>query len=235
MNIRIKIFFIGILLLIFFLPNATFGQIGIKGGVVISGFQPWQDLSPFSGNDYQPFLGYEVDWLQDDASYPDLCLQIGIFYTVDISKYFAFQPELYYSQRGLNFYKTELYNTTYSLNVSYLELPLLLKYNLPLDWQIKPSLFLGPYLALKLSANRTLDIEGETNTREVPAINNLDYGIVFAINTEFSAWAQNVMFELRINWGLANAMQQPEEFTDLYIDAGRVTVLAFTFMTGIRF
>jgi hypothetical protein len=229
------IFCIGILLLIFFLPNATFGQIGIKGGVVISGFQPWQDLTPFEGNDYQPFLGYEVDWIQDDASYPDLGLQIGIFYTYNLSDYFALQPELYYSQRGLNFYQTKLYNTTYSLNVSYLELPLLLKYNLPLDWGIKPSLFLGPYLAFKISASRTLNIEGESNTREVPAINNFDYGLVFAINTEFSAWSQNLMLELRINWGIANAMEQPEEYTAISSDAGRVTVLALTFMTGIRF
>jgi hypothetical protein len=235
MKCKKKIFCIGILLLIFFLPNAAYGQIGIKWGVVISGFQPWQDLTPFTGNDYQPFLGYEVDWIQDDASYPDLGLQLGIFYTYNLSDYFALQPELYYSQRGLNFYQTELYNTTYSLNVSYLELPLLLKYNLSLDWQIKPSLFLGPYLAFKLSASRTLNIEGESNTREVPAINNFDYGLVFAINTEFSAWSQNLMFELRINWGLANAMEQQEDFTAIYNDAGRVTVLAFTIMTGIRF
>ena len=234
MNIRMKIFFIGILLLIFVQPNATLGQIGIKGGVVISGFQPWQDLTPFTGNDYQPFLGYEVDWLQDDASYPDMGLQIGIFYTLNISQYFAVQPELFYSQRGLNFYKTELYNTSYSLNVNYLEMPLLLKYNLPLDWQIKPSLFLGPYMAFKLSANRTLNIEGEKNTREVSSINSLDYGLVFAINTEFAAWSQYLIFEIRINWGLANAMEQPEEFTAIYNDAGRVNVLAFTFMTGFR-
>jgi hypothetical protein len=235
MKSRLKIFFIGILLLIFIQPDDTYGQIGIKGGVVISGYQPWQDLTPYTGNDYQPFLGYEVDWLQDDASYPDLGLQIGFFYTYNISNHFALQPEMYYSRRGLNFYQTELYNTTYSLNVSYLELPLLLKYSLPLEWQIKPSLFLGPYFAFKLSASRTLDIEGEKNTREVPAINDFDYGVVFAINTEFSAWTQNLLLEFRINWGLANAMDQPEEYTAIYSDAGRVTVLAFTFMTGIRF
>jgi hypothetical protein len=43
------------------------------------------------------------------------------------------------------------------------------------------------------------------------------------------------MLELRINWGIANAMEQPEEYTAIYSDAGRVTVLALTFMTGIRF
>ncbi|UCH65740.1 MAG: PorT family protein [Ignavibacterium sp.] len=235
MNGKIKIFSIGILLLIFILPSVTYAQIGIKGGIVLSGYQPWQDLTPFEGNDYQPFLGYEVDWIQDDASFPDLGLQIGIFYTIELSKYFSLQPELYYSQRGLNFYQTELYNTTYSLNVSYLELPMLLQYNLPLDWKIKPSLFLGPYVAFKLSASRTLNIEGEKNTKDIPGVSNLDYGLVFAINTEFIAWSQNLMFELRFNWGLANAMKQPDDYTALYEDAGRATVLAFTFMTGIRF
>ena len=50
-----KVFFL-VVLLFFVQPNLTFGQPGIKVGLVVSGFQPWQDLTPFEGNDYRPFL-----------------------------------------------------------------------------------------------------------------------------------------------------------------------------------
>jgi hypothetical protein len=58
---------------------------------------------------------------------------------------------------------------------------------------------------------------------------------VFAIDSEFSAWSRQLMFEIRFNWGLANMMAQPQEFTELYEDAGRVNVLAISFLTGICF
>ncbi|MFQ6116615.1 MAG: outer membrane beta-barrel protein, partial [bacterium] len=118
MKINKKGFLLCILLLLVHLSTA-FGQLGLKGGLAVSGFQAWQDLRPYSGNDYRPFLGYEVDWIQDEG-YPDVGFQVGVFYTKDLSKHFALQPELYYSQRGLHFYQTELYSTSYSLNVNYL-------------------------------------------------------------------------------------------------------------------
>jgi hypothetical protein len=232
MKSNLKVLLLFLLLLIFVQSNLAFGQLGFKGGLVVSGFQPSQDLSPFSGNDYRPFLGYEVYWIQDDAAYPDIGLQFGIFYTKDISTYFALQPELLYSQRGLHFFQTELYNTSYSLNVNYLEIPVLIKYKIPVRWRVKPGLLAGPYIAVKLSAKRTLEIWDERNTKGVSSIKNLDYGLVFAIHSDFSAWSRQLVIEFRFNWGLANIMSQPEEFTEIFEDAGSVKVLAFTFMIG---
>jgi hypothetical protein len=230
------IFLLGIPLLVLMSLNTAWSQFGIKGGLAVSGFQLSQKSSSSTGNDYRPFLGYEVEWIQEgDASSPDLGLQIGIFYVRSISKYFAVQPELFYSQRGLHFYQTELYNSAYSLNVSYIEVPLLLKFKIPLNWNVKPSLLAGPYAAFKLSANRTLRIGEEQNTKRLSSVNDLDYGLVFAINSEFSAWSRQLLFEIRFNWGLASMMKQPQEFIDLYEDPGRVNVLAISFLTGICF
>jgi hypothetical protein len=224
-----------VLLLLLTLPSTAFAQPGIKAGVAVSGFQAWQDLEhPHSANDYRPFLGYEVDWLQEE-SYPDFGLQIGLFYTRDISERFAVQPEVYYSERGVHFDQTELYNSSYSLNVAYLEIPLLLQYKIPVKWRLKPSILGGPYAAFKLSADRTLEIWGERDTRDVSSVNSLDYGFVFAVESEFSVLSRNMMVELRLNWGLANVMNQPDGFTDLFEDAGRVSVMAASLMTGLRF
>mgnify|MGYP005725352509 CR=1 FL=1 len=235
MKIKILIILLGLLLLIFMSPKKVQGQIAVKGGAALSGFQPWQDLSPFSGHDYRPFLGYEVDWLQhDDTAAPSFGLQFGVSYTRRLSKHFAVQPELFYSQRGVYFYQTELYNTSYKLSADFIEIPVLFKYEIPLKLPFKPGLLLGPYAAFKLDADRTLDIWGEKETKNLSCVKNFDYGLVFAINSEFSAW-RPMMLEMRLNFGLANTMEQPEEFTEIFEDAGKVTVLAFTLMTGFRF
>ncbi len=114
--------FLPVISLLVLMPfNAAWSQFGIKGGLAVSGFQLSQDVSPSTGNDYRPFLGYEIEWIQEgDASSQDRGLQIGIFYAKDFSKYFAVQPELFYSQKGLHIYQAELYNSAYSLNVDYI-------------------------------------------------------------------------------------------------------------------
>jgi len=80
-----------------------------------------------------------------------------------------------------------------------------------------------------------LRIWEEQNTKRVASVKDLDYGLVFAIHSEFSAWSRQLLFEIRFNWGLASMMAQPKEFIDLYEDAGRVNVFAITFLTGIAF
>lgn len=236
MKIKKPRFLLGISLLVLIPLNTAWSQFGVKGGLAASGFQLSQNSRSTKGNDYRPFLGYEVEWMQEgDAAKPDLGLQLGVFYTKDLSKYFAVQPELFYSQRRLHFYQTELYNSSYSLEVDYIEVPLLLKFKIPLNWNVKPVLLAGPYAAFKLSSIRTLHIWKEQNTKRISSVNDLDYGLVFAINSEFPAWSRQLMFEIRFNWGLAGMMAQPKEFIDLYEDAGRVNVLAFTFLVGICF
>ena len=134
MEIKKPGFLLGISLLVLMPLDAAWSQFGLKGGLAMSGFQLSQNSSSSAGNDYRPFLGYEVEWIQEgDAAKPDLGLQLGVFYVKSISKYFAVQPELFYSQRGLHFYQIELYNSAYSLEVNYFEVPVLLKFKIPLN------------------------------------------------------------------------------------------------------
>jgi len=139
-------FLVAIALLLSIPVNA---QPGIKGGLAVSGLQS-------SNEDFTPFLGYEVSWLQDGTSNPVFGVQLGIFYTIKFSKVFNLQPELYFSQRGYQFDQTPLYNTNYSLNINYLELPVLFEYFLPLDWSFNPVIIAGPFAALKLISNKTI-------------------------------------------------------------------------------
>ena len=217
-----------ILVVFFIFSLPLFAQPGIKAGLAVSALQA-------SGEDYTPFLGYEASWVQRGASNPVFGLQLGAFYTFNISDEFIFQPELYFVQRGYQFDQTPLYNINYSLHINYLELPILIEYYLPLDWGFHPAITAGAYSSFKLSGNKSIRLPDEEITGEVSSVNGFDYGIVLGIATEFKAWDGEIIFDLRINWGFANVLSQPDNFIDLYNDPGTVKTRAITFMTGYRF
>lgn len=215
--------------LVFLLFSITLtAQPGIKGGMAVSALQA-------SGEDYTPFLGYEVSWLQDGTSNPVFGLQLGAFYTFKISDEFIFQPELYFVQRGYQFDQTPLYDINYSLGINYLELPLLIEYYLQLDWGFHPAIIVGPYLSTKLISNKEIKLTDEELNGEVSSVKGFDYGIVFGIATEFAAWEGDIIFDLRVNWGFANVLSQPSDFISVNDDPGTVKTRAVTLMAGYRF
>jgi len=214
--------------ILFLITIPSFSQPGIKGGLSIAALQS-------SEKEYRPFLGYEVSWVQHGTSNPVLGLQLGVFYTFNLSDAFNFQPELYYSQRGYQLDQTPLYNTNYILNINYLELPVLFEYKLPFDWSFKPRIIAGLFAALKISSNKQIKIADEEITGAVSSVNNFDYGLVFALGAEFNAWDGQIILDLRINWGLANMMTQPDEFISISDDPGTVKTRVVTLMTGYRF
>ena len=203
-------------------------QPGIKAGISISALQS-------SEEDFRPFLGYEVLWLQDGTSNPVSGLQLGLFYSMKISDEFYFQPELYFSQRGYQFDQTPLYNTNYTLRINYLELPALLEYRLPTNWSFNPVILAGPFAALKLKSHKIIRIENEEASGDVSSVNDMDYGFIFALSAKITAWNGEIIFDLRVNWGLANIMEQPDEFISLSDNPGTVKTRAITLMTGYHF
>ena len=212
--------------LLFTIPICA--QLGIKAGISISALQS-------SEEDYRPFLGYEVTWLQDGTSNPVFGLQLGMFYTLKLSDEFYLQPELYFTQRGYQFDQTPLYNTNYSLRINYLELPILFEYRLPFDWSFNPVITAGPFTALKLSSDKNIRTEDEEISGDLSSVDDMDYGLVFALGAELPAFNGQLIFDLRVNWGLANIMRQPDEYINLSDDPGTVKTRVITLMTGYRF
>ena len=215
-------------LFIIFTSSDLFGQAGIKGGLSVSALQS-------SNEDYRPFLGYEVGWVQHGTSNPVLGLQLGVFYTLKLSDAFNFQPEFYYSQRGYQFDHTPLYNSNYNLHINYLELPVLFQYKLPFDWGFKPEIIAGPFAALKISSDKQIQLADEEITGTVSSVNSIDYGLVFALGAEFNAWGGQIILDLRINWGFSNVMSKPDAYIRLSDNPGTVKTRAVMFMTGYRF
>lgn len=218
--------FLVLFTLLYTLPLSA--QPGIKVGLSTSALQS-------STEDFRPFLGYDVSWLQDGTSNPLFGLQLGVFYTIKISNALKLQPELFFSQRGYQFDQTPLYNTNYSLNINFLELPVHLEYFLPVNWSFNPVIKAGLFAALKLSSNKTIMIEDEEISGNLSSVNDIDYGLIFGIGAEFPVWGGQLLFDLRVNWGFANVMTQPNEYISISGDPGTVKTRAVTLMTGYRF
>ena len=208
--------------------NPLTAQPGIKAGLSLSALQSSQE-------DFRPFLGYEVSWVQHGTSNPVLGGDAGMFYTFKLSDAFDFETGLFYTLRGYQFDQTPLYNTSYSLRINYLELPVILKYILPIDWSFRPLISAGPFAALKLGSQKTIRISEAETTGSVSGVNPLDYGIVFGVGAEFDAWNGQIIIDLNFNWGLANVMTQPDNFIGLPDDPGTVKTRAVILMAGYRF
>lgn len=203
-------------------------QPGIKAGLNLSALQSSQE-------DFRPFLGYEVSWVQEGTSNPVFGLDAGLFYTLQLSDAFNLQPGLCFAQRGYQFDQTPLYNTNYSLRINYIQLPVLFEYKLPLNWSFSPFITAGPFTAVKLGSNKKISISDKVITGDLPGVNTFDYGIVFGIGAEVDAWDGQIIFDLSVNWGLANVMTQPDDFIRLPNDPGTVKTRVVMLMTGYRF
>ena len=226
-------------LVIFFLSAAGFfsaqAQFGITGGLALSGYDIHGGDRYISGDDYRPFLGYEAGWLQHGNTWPDLGFHLGATYRKAFSMRSALQTELSVVQRGLNFVHRTQYNTAYYLNVTYLQLPVLFAHNFTSTRKIAPGIQTGPYAALQLSSNRKLEIWDDKNIDKVSGVSSWDIGWVAAFTLEWPAWSGHLSCALRMDYGLASALFQPAHHIDIYVDAGKARVIAFSLLAGYRF
>jgi hypothetical protein len=183
--------------LFIFLSNTLLADVGIKGGI---GF----------------FNLTNTNYLYGVISGPDLyapdpknimSFQLGAFFSFDISKYFAFQPEIYYVMRGTRtstFIDTSGKEYKEKLRVDYIDIPVLLKYKIPLGKMIKPILFIGPYLGFRLNA-RSFNEHLFRNILAIdynPAIKTQYAGFTVGGGFELNLKAMKLIFEGRYTFGI---------------------------------
>jgi hypothetical protein len=100
----------------------------------------------------------------------------GLFAQVDLSDKLHLKPELLYAQKGWKARSEVIYPEGISVTIDYLNLPVLLGYNI----HEKVSIFGGPELGFKLSAKR------KPAPILLDGIENFDIGIVVGSNLSLS-------------------------------------------------
>lgn len=95
----------------------------------------------------------------------------GAFLCYNITDIFAVQPEILFSMKGA---KEDSAGTSIKWKANYIEIPILLKANLPTEGKIKPSLYAGPGFGILVSSKQTdgteMDVKDFTKSSNIGII-----------------------------------------------------------------
>ena len=159
------------IVLVLLFATSVFAQglaFGVKGGI---------NYATLSGDD----VG-DVEW--------KLGLVAGAVAAFDVMDMLVIQGEVLYSMKGAD-------SADASLGLTYIEIPVLLKYNVPMAGMVSPNLFIGPSLGILLSA----DADGE-DVKEF--FKGTDFGVVIGAGVDFDLGTGKVTLDARYNLGLTS-------------------------------
>jgi hypothetical protein len=125
---------------------------------------------------------------------------------VKLSEGFSIQPEIYYATRGFKVDQNILgVPLTGKVKIRYLEIPLLVKVNVPVNLSLKPVLFAGPYLAWRVGAKTVLEYLEEKEEEDIKdEIKGTDFGLILGVGFEYKVGSVNLLFDARLSFGLTN-------------------------------
>ena len=182
-------------------------RFGAKAGLSL-----YNTTTSFSGG------GFSVD----DTSDRRLGFAVGAYAIIPINERFSFQPELMFVQKGGkftdedDFLNDDFFNDddffdgeggTAELIFNYLDIPLLVRFDIPVEGSAAPYLTAGPVVGILLSAKEEFNGESSSIDDEMKTLNfGLSLGGGFFIN--------RLHFDLRYEIGLADILDFEEEEDD---------------------
>ena len=158
----------------------------------------------------------------------------GAFLTYSISRQFAVQPELLYVSKGA---EKDLFIFSAHWTTDYIEVPVLLKFDLVPNGKAHPNLFAGPAMSILLSSE--IGALGE-KFDVADGMKSLDVGFVFGGGVDY----KRITFDVRYTLGLVNTVDAAKINTmtgavpgDFYYLTGDPSVknTNISFMVGVRF
>jgi hypothetical protein len=185
-------------------------------------------------------LGFDIAKINTDVTELDNFLDSrvgfigGGYITYNLSREFAIQPEILYVNKGAA-KDLILINATWAID--YLEVPVLLKFDIVPNGPAHPNLFVGPAMSILLSSkfhvlNYDFDVSDGMKT--------MDFGLVFGGGLDY----KHVCFDVRYTLGLANTVDAakvnkiteavPDDFYYLEGDPS-IKNTNISFMIGVRF
>jgi len=137
----------------------------------------------------------------------------GLYISRDIfGGQWGLQAEVNFPTKGFDARETDQGEEVSSkYKISYIELPVLIYWKLPLKGRVTPGLFLGPYFGIPQKAMEVQTAFGETEKRELrDNLKNLDVGIVLGVNVRYGLGSMVLMLDVRYSLGLSNISQNIE-------------------------
>jgi hypothetical protein len=181
-----KRLFIAVAILLF-LSLATFfplraqiiSDIGVKGGINFTNItfplpaQPWNSKTG---------------------------LIAGAFITFRINEFLSIQPEFLISEKGARWGGLSGGNiVTVTDEITYLDIPLLWKFNLPSLSKsgVQPHLYWGPCWSTKLIGTRSTQMDEQIKEDKIQDLNDEDFSLILGGGIEIKALTGKISFDLR--------------------------------------
>jgi len=125
-----------------------------------------------------------------------------------LSPVFEIQPEVMVALKGCGFDIPEEYEDDYKIKLTYIDIPVLARYNIPTEGNIKPAIFAGPYLGILMSGK-----QGDKDVKD--ELKSTDFGLVFGAGIDLKVGAKGtVAIDARYNLGLSNTNDEDGEEED---------------------
>lgn len=170
-------------------PVAASGQglrVGVKGGV---------NLATMGGSDASNFeTACSCNITTRTA------LAVGGFVSFDLGRIVKLQPELYYIGKGT---KIEVSGVAATIEISYLEVPVLLVVAPRVQGTIHPSFFAGGELGVKVGCSLAASGASVSCSSASFPTKSVDYGLVFGAGLGFPLGSGEALIDGRYDLGLA--------------------------------
>lgn len=162
-----------------------------------------------AGVDFMTFWGDDVD---SDETSRRTGFIIGGFVLADFAGPFAVQPELMYIQKGASEEGTLPDGTpgTTNTKLGYIEVPVLVKLQVPLEEGITPSVFAGPALGLNVTGEVEFEVEGEgvVATTDADNVNTAELGLVLGGGIDIDFSVGTLMGDIRYGLGFTDIIDE---------------------------
>ena len=134
----------------------------------------------------------------------------GAFLTVNLNRLFALQTELLYAQRNWNYEINDIEeydtignylgttNAKTEVRTSYIEIPILAKFTLPVTDTVRSSVYAGPAFAVKLSARQRDWLSGHEihSTTITDHLKSADLGAIIGLGLTVRHFSADVRYNL---------------------------------------
>jgi len=146
----------------------------------------------------------------------------GAFLTYSISDMLSIQPEILFVMKGGKFVEEislpppfGVMDTHYDLRLNYLEIPVLIKFNLLMGESFKPSIFAGGYFAIEAGGTAAVEFAGSKAEQSIDPFKYTDCGLIFGAGVDMRLGTVKLTVDVRYDLGLRDAFTVNTTLNDI--------------------